>query len=388
MIPRVQRATGTVVLPLFLVLVLFAGISCGHQGNANNGENPSAEASVEVDDKENDDGEDGNKGKVLGVPVEVTRAKIGDISSFLLLSSTIGTESQVEVYSQTTGLVAQIKVEEGDHVRRGAVLARLDDEEYALDEAKAEVTFQKLQNDLRRIEQMHRDNLISSEEYENAGYELRQAELEWQKAKLLLEYTRIEAPIAGVVSERRIHVGDRITTNTHVFSVVNLDSMIAVVHVPEREVKQVELHQPVQISSDFIEGKHLEGWVKRISPIVDPNSGTFKVTVGVYAEQDVLRPGMFVNVQIVTGTHPEAILVPRDAIVYDGGREYIFLASNDSTAKRIELHKGFSNNQIVEVLSGIERDDFVIVVGQNGIKDGAKIEILEERAAADEGEAS
>jgi membrane fusion protein (multidrug efflux system) len=372
----------SVLLSAVLSLFLLSGPACSRDGEAVT----ETETRTEQAPGDTTDSGDGKREKssTQGVPVEVTRAVIGEISSSILLSSTVETESRVDVYSQVAGLVDRILVEEGAHVKKGAVLTILDDREYALDEAKAEVSYHQLQNEFERIEHMHGDDLISVEEYENAGYELRQAELEWEKAKLLLDYTRIEAPISGVVSERLVNVGDRITANAKVFSLVNLDSLISVVHVPEREIDNVRLEQDVKIASDFIRDRELEGWVKRISPVVDPNSGTFKVTVGIDGDGMSLKPGMFVSVHIITATHEKAILVPRDAVVYDGGREYIFLASGDSTATRIELDKGFSNNRFVEVLSGVQKDDRVIIVGQSGIKDGARITILGGKASGEE----
>jgi len=367
-------------MSILLMMFLTAGVSCNNQGNAVD-DNGSPALKEEKAAAEGDGAaEEGNKeDERLGVPVEVAEVTLGRISSYILLSSTIETESSVDVYPQTSGLVDELLVEEGDLVERGSLLARLDDEEYSLDEAKAEVAFRKLENDFKRVEEMYQGDLISVEEYENVRYELRQAELEWDKSKLLLRYTRIEAPITGVVSERLISAGDRINTSTRIFSIVNLDSLIAIVHVPEKEIYRINLRQRVRIGSDFIKGEEIKGWVKRISPVVDPNSGTFKVTVGLEAEGARLRPGMFVHVHIITGTHEDTMLVPRDAIVYDGGREYIFIASEESTAARVELDKGFSNNQIVEVLSGINHDDHVIVVGQSGIKDGAKIKIIDDQ---------
>jgi membrane fusion protein (multidrug efflux system) len=379
-----RRMSAAFLLSAVLFLLLLPGPACNRNGEAVTDAGDPAEQ-ANGDSAGAEPGKN-RKAESQGVPVEVTPAVVGEISSSILLSSTIQTESRVDVYSQAAGLVDRILVEEGARVEKGAVLTLLDDREYSLDEAKAEVSYHRLQNEFKRIEHMHENDLISVEEYETAGYELRQAELEWEKAKLLLDYTRIEAPISGVVSERLINAGDRITANTKVFSMVNLDSLIAVVHVPEREIGRVVLGQDVEIASDFVPERELGGWVKRISPVVDPNSGTFKVTVGIRGDGIPLKPGMFVNVHIITATHENAVLVPRDAVVYDGGREYIFLAAEDSTAKRIELDRGFSNNRIVEVLSGVAKDDRVIVVGQSGIKDGARITILEGNTSPDEGE--
>ncbi len=373
-----SRTSRALTMSILLTTFLTAGVACNNKGNADNNEESSQLK------EETAAAEEGNKeDEKTGVPVEVAEVSLGSISSYILLSSTIETESGVDIYPQTSGLVDELLVEEGDLVKRGSLLARLDDEEYSLDEAKSEVAFHKLENDFKRVEEMYEGDLISVEEHENARYELKQAELEWDKSKLLLRYTRIEAPISGVVSERLISEGDRINTSTRIFSIVNLDSLIAIVHVPEKEIYRINLRQRVTIGSDFIEGEEIEGWVKRISPVVDPNSGTFKVTVGIEAGGARLRPGMFVHVHIITGTHDDTMLVPRDAIVYDGGREYIFIAGEESTAARVELDKGFANNQVVEVLSGIDHDDHVIVVGQSGIKDGAKIRIVDDQNARD-----
>ncbi len=372
---------------LALLFLFLVGAACSDKGG---GRKASGDAGADSIEASNSTGKSSEKDRAegVGVPVEVVRPSVGEISSYMLLSSTVETESRVDVYPQTTGLVEEIYVEEGNLVKKGSALLKLDDREYSIDAAKAEVSFHKLENEFKRDEKMYHDAMISVEEYENARYELKQAELEWQKAKLLLQYTRINSPIDGVVSERLVDVGDRITASTRIFSIVNLNSLIAVVHVPEREMNRVRLKQRVVIRSDYLPGGEIIGWVKRISPVVDPNSGTFKVTVGLTGDEDTIKPGMFVNVSIVTGTHEKALLVPRKAVVYDGGREYLYLAGQDSTARRVELDKGYSNNRVVEVLSGVGKEDMVVVVGQGGLKDGARVRILGTDETAGERETS
>jgi len=137
----------------------------------------------------------------------------------------------------------------------------------------------------------------------------------------------------------------------------------------------VKARQRCVVESEFLKGMTFEGYVKRISPVVDPKSGTFKVTIGLRDRWRHLRPGIFVNVQIITDTHPEAILVPKQAIVYDGGDQYVFVVE-DSTAVKVRLDAGFENNQYVEALSLIEPDTPVIVVGQNGLKDEARVKVV------------
>ena len=133
--------------------------------------------------------------------------------------------------------------------------------------------------------------------------------------------------------------------------------------------------QIAEVESDFVEDMQFAGYVKRISPIVDPNSGTFKVTVGLRDRWEYLRPGMFISVRIIVDTHLDAVLIPKEAVVYDGSDRYVFVVA-DSMAKRVRLDVGYENGRFVEALSQIDADVPVIVVGQNGLKDQARVRIV------------
>ena len=117
--------------------------------------------------------------------------------------------------------------------------------------------------------------------------------------------------------------------------------------------------------------------IKRISPVVDPASGTFKVTVGLKSDGQ-LKPGMFVNVHLIISTHENAILIPKTAIVYENEYMNVFVV-RDSIAHKIRLKAGFEDAKKVEALSDIEDGDKVIVVGQAGMKDKTKVRIVAER---------
>jgi membrane fusion protein (multidrug efflux system) len=131
--------------------------------------------------------------------------------------------------------------------------------------------------------------------------------------------------------------------------------------------------QPVVVTSEFLPDRSFKGWVKRISPVIDPKSGTFKVTVGVRGERPAdLPPGLFVNVRIITDTRPAAILLPKRAVIYEGGDRYVFAIVNDRAVKR-KLVAGFEDPDMIEALSGFEVGTPVIVLGQSGLKDGSLV---------------
>ena len=324
------------------------------------------------------------------VPVKAVEIHLSDISSYLLFSSTVEVEQDVDVYAQETGLVERVSVEEGDHVRTDQILAELNDDEVRLSEAKANVNLKKLQSDFKRIKDMYEKDLISREQYENAAYQLQDAEIEWNRAKLALDHTKIRAPIQGVVAERTVKLGDRIHPNTKLFSIVDTDNLIAKVYIPGKDAGALRPGQRAIITSDFVPGARFSGWIERISPVVDPNSGTFKVTVGIHNEADnrpgvnvgvthasPLKPGMFVSVKIITETHHDVPIVPKNAIVYDGGLRYVFVVQ-DTVAVKTSIEPGFSERDSLEVLSGVAAGDSIIVVGQEGLKDRAKVKVVTE----------
>jgi membrane fusion protein (multidrug efflux system) len=313
---------------------------------------------------------------VDAVPVETAPATNGDISSFLFFNSTIETEAAVEVHSQLSGyLVKSVRVEEGDRVESGDTLVWIEDEELQVAAQESEVDLRHLQVGYDRTKQMFQRKLISDQEYEDKKIKLEQAKLRYRRAQMELEHAVIRAPFSGVITERSVQTGSRVTAGTKLFDLIKLEDMIARVFVPGQHLTTIREKQEALITSEFLKDMSFNGFVKRISPVVDPKSGTFKVTIAIEDRWDYLRPGIFVDVRVVTDTHINAVLLPKEAVVYDGGDRFVFIVE-DSTATRVKLDAGFEDSKFVESLSLIEPETDVITVGQNGLKDKAKVKIV------------
>lgn len=309
------------------------------------------------------------------VPVETAMAISGDISSYLVFSSTVETEAAVEIHPEVSGRVEEVRVEEGDQVSAGDLLVRLENDQALLEHRESEVNLRHSEISFKRTEQMFTRNLISAQEYEDNQYQLDQARLRLERASLDLTHTEIRAPFTGMITSRQVQVGARVAPGVKLYDLVKLDDIIARVHVPGRYLRTVQIGQVAEVASDFLEDMSFEGYVKRISPVVDPNSGTCKVTIGLRDQWEHLRPGMFVSVRVVIDTHQDAILVPKEAVVYDGSDRYVFVVS-DSAAQRVQLDVGYENGSFIEALSDIAADSPIIVVGQNGLKDQARVNIM------------
>lgn len=307
------------------------------------------------------------------VPVETAVVVRGPISAFLVFNSTLETEAAVDIYPQTAGQVEAVVVEEGHIVKQGDPLLKIEDRELRVDAEDATTNFEHLSKNFARNEDLFKRNLINKQEYEDQRFQLEQSRLRLERAKIRLSYATVTAPFAGVISARETQIGARVGTGTKVFSMVKLDEIVARVFVPGRYLSIVAENQPAVITSEFLPDRSFKGWVKRISPIIDPKSGTFKVTVGVKGDKpSELPPGLFVGVRVVTDTRPSAVLIPKRAVVYEGGERYVFVVDKNRAVKK-KLTAGYDDPNNVEALSGFDVGTTVIVLGQSGLKDGSMV---------------
>ena len=307
------------------------------------------------------------------VPVETAIVERGPISAFLSFNSVLETEAVVDIFPQTSGQVEALLVEEGKIVKEGEALLKIEDRELRVDVEEGSANYEHLKKNFSRTEDLFERNLINKQDYENQHYQMEQARLRLERAKIRLAYATVRAPFDGVISAREVQVGARVGTGTKLFSMVKLDDIVARVYVPGRYLPIVADNQAAVVTSEFLPDRDFKGWVKRISPVIDPKSGTFKVTVGVRGDKpSELPPGLFVNVRVITDTRDSAVLIPKRALVYEGGERFVFTVANGKAVKR-KLVAGYEDPTNIEAVSGIEVGTSVIVLGQNGLKDGAAV---------------
>ncbi len=308
------------------------------------------------------------------VPVQVVKPARGDISSFLLFSSNVDSEKMVDIYPMIPGIVKTIEADEGDWVEKDGTLATLDDREAALNEAKSRINYEQLEMEFDRQKEIFKQELISKEEYERLKFRTESALLEWRQQKLLLSYTRITSPIAGMVNRRYIKVGNKVTAAQLAFSVVNTREKIAVVNIPAQERANLFLKQQAVI---ILGAREIGAAVKRISPAIDPQSGTFKVTVEVADRDNVLAVGEFVNVKIIKKVHENVVLLTKDALLYEGGKVFVYVVDGSSKAFKKEIQTGFEDGSRVEVTGGISEQDRVVTAGKSSLKSNTLVKVVE-----------
>lgn len=312
---------------------------------------------------------------VPALPVEAAAVTTGNISAFFSGTATLEAEEEAQVVAKTGGIVAQIFVEEGHYVKAGQPLAQLDDERLALELARTEAALRKLEREYERNGELHQKKLISTEEYERVRSDFEAQKAAFDLAKLSVDYTTIVAPISGTISERLIKVGNMVQTHAPTFRITDFDPLLAVIHAPERELNKLRAGQAATLRADALPGTTFNGKIKRISPIVDATTGTFKVTVEVRDRTRQLKPGMFGRVGIVYDTHEGAMLIPKQAVIEEDNAASVFVI-RDSMALRQSVQTGYSEGATVEILSGLSVGDRIITTGQSNLRDSTKVDVI------------
>ena len=310
------------------------------------------------------------------VPVETESPTRGDVYALYRGTAPIEAFADADVLAKVAGEVREILVEEGDVVRKGQVLARLDGDRLRLELNESEARLRKLQRDYERNVDLSEKGLISAGDFDRIKYDLEALQASHNLASLELDYTQIRAPIDGVVSRRYIKLGNTLAVNEPVFRVTSLDPLIVDLHVPEREFAQIAAGQPVALEIDALQEEPVQATVTRVSPVVDAATGTFKVTIELYDATRRIKPGMFARVGIVHDRHVDALLVPRSAIVEELGRTSVFVVE-DGKAQQRQVETGYNSEGRIEILSGLSDDDKVITVGQVGLRPDSAVMVID-----------
>lgn len=357
------------------------------------------------DDKSTEDGTGGD----TPVPVEAVAAVRQPIIANYTGTATLEAERQAEVVAKTSGVLLKLRVEEGDLVSAGQVLAELDPERPRLQLAQAEANLKRLQNDFRRAQEMYQNRLVSSEQFDKVRFDLETQQAAYDLAQLELSYTHIVAPIDGVISERMVKEGNLIQLHQPLFRIDDFDPLLAVLNVPERELAILQPGLPVSMVVDALAGKAFTGVIARVSPVVDAQTGTFRVTTEFRDETRQLKSGMFGRLNVVYDERKDALVVPREAVIDEDGRTSVFVVSREKpkppadadkaaakdkaraedgkdkakppaeidVARLRDVKVGYAAGERVEIREGLAEGDRVITIGRAAVRDGTTVTVLE-----------
>lgn len=320
--------------------------------------------------------------EIQAIPVEVHGVREGDVTQTILSTATVAARHEVIVLAETQGSARMVAVEEGDRVEDNAVLAKLVNPELELSVPIAASSVSRLRREVKNLEPLLEKGYVSRQSYEELKHQLTQAQDQLKRARAQVADLQIRAPISGVVARRSVVPGQQVTPGQELFYIVDPSILEVVVNVPERSLGRISEDKPAYVNSEALGATRFPGRIRLINPVVNPQTGTVKVTVSLDAhdiESKRLRPGMFVSVFLITDTRQGATLIPKRAIVYKDDKPFAFVASgSDETrlAERRQLEVGFTEQDEVEIRAGVKVGEEVVVLGQSGLKDGAEIRVV------------
>ncbi len=351
-------------LGVWVVATAFVLAACGDA----NGDNP---------------GED--KDEVPAVPVEVAATQRAEMAALYTGTAPVESDRKAFVMPKVQGEIRLVLADEGERVRAGQVLARLDGDRLRLEVALNEATMRKLERDYQRNLELQQKGLVSATAIDNLKYELEAAKASWDLARLQLSYCDIRSPINGTVTQRLdvVKVGNTVTpvggviesADSSLFVVEDLDTLMLRVNVPERELAKLSVGQVAELRFDAVPDRTFTGKISLISPYVNADTATFAARIRVTETGGLLRPGMFARVAIVYERKPDALQIPRTALLDGDGPPKVFVVK-DGKADERAVKLGLTNGAWIEVTDGLKDGEQVIVVGQGAVKPGTAVRVV------------
>jgi len=352
--------SGPLVRGALAAISLLALAACGGSGDAEGGRGPG--------------GANGAEGRAI--PVAARIAEPTELEVVLRGSANLRAREQVEVLPKQNGVIARVLVEEGARVTAGQALAVLDAEEWRLQARQTDARASAARDALERGRALASQGMLAEQEIERLRSEAAVAAADRDLAQLRVRNATITAPISGTVTHRWVERGQLVNTSTRSFAVADVTRLEADVGVPERDAARVSVGQVARVRVEGM-GAVVEGRIARVRPVVDPESGTVQVTVEVNPQQaGGLRAGQFINVDIITETLDQRIALPRTSVLVDGAAPRVFIVEDGRAVER-EVALGTSQGDRVEIRSGVATGDTVVVVGQDNLRAGLPVRLME-----------
>lgn len=347
--------------------------------------------------------------------VEVATVAPGAVADRVETTAVIESESQADVVPMAGGTVVKVLVDEGDAVRKGDVLAIVDNVQLESGAERGRQELERVEDSVKRLRDLHTNGAVSDRELADAERLLEATKTTAREATKTYGQTRLVAPFDGVVAARNVHLGAYIAPGVPAFVIVDPEHLRVIASLPERDLGRVHEGQVARLVSAYDSKLTSTGSVSRLSPVVQSTSGTFRVTISLPQDQTALRPGQFVSIGLEVDRHDGVLVAARKALVYEDGEPVIYRmipapppeADTDSpevaeaaspaswwpfgaadaeakpkeevdttpkfVAERAPVKIGLVDADQAEILEGITAGDQLIVVGQTNLRDGAPV---------------
>ncbi len=337
----------------------------------------------------------------------------GRVSEKISLTGSLKPKESVDINPKIQGRIIKITVDTGLQVARGALIAVIEDDEIQqqverskaaiavvdatiaqreaeLSNAKADLDRRKQlveagvlsRTELDSLETRHR---IAQSQLELARAQRRQSEAEQRELAIRQSQTRVFSPIGGVVAKRHVDTGAMVSSSTPIVTVVSVSPMVIDAMASENDIARIKRGAQVTVTVDSLAGQKFLGRVMRIAPLLDSQTRNGLIEIEIPNRDGALKGEMFARAELDLGSNRETLLLPRDALVYRGDQPGVYTIESEK-AKFLPVQTGLTQEDKVEVQSGLKVGDVVVTRGSNLIKDGDRLKVMDKPAGARGGE--
>jgi membrane fusion protein, multidrug efflux system len=322
------------------------------------------------------------------VNVKIAPAEKIQIQPYLETTGTLKPDEEVTVSSEVDGIVRKIMVEEGSQVVARTLLAVINDIDYTLEWKRSDAALKQAQANLdnakaefKRKDTLYNEELITKQQIDDVSTRLALASAELERAKATLETskerlarTKVYSPLVAAVKEKKVSVGDYVRNGTPLLQLIKIDPLKLNFTISEKDIAGLKIGQEVVFTVDAFPGKQFKGKVSLLYPNVEERTRTLQAEAIVPNADHLLKPGYFARIQIFTQAARDSVVVPITALLYDGPMIRIFVVNGNKAQERI-IKTGNKYGENVEILEGLKEKEQVVVVGQNNLSEGVKVNV-------------
>jgi len=343
----------------------------------------------------------GGGGMRVPMTVELGSAKKGDVAAHLtVVGNLIGLQT-VDIAPRTAGRLLSVNVQLGDRVRRGQVLAKVEDREIVEQVRQAEsaqevskATIRQREADLKvaelnfeRSKNLFQRQLLAKQSLDDAEsrymaavaqFDLSKAQLNQndsrlQELRINLQNTSVSSPVDGFVGKRSVDPGAMVNTGTAIASVVDISRLRLVVNVVEKDLRMVSAGDPAEVEVDAYPGEKFQGKIARVAPVLDPATRTATMEVEIPNGDNKLKPGMYARINLTIEDRKGALVVPKGAVIDFESKRGVWMPNEENRATFVPVTLGIEGGDTIEILTGLKEGDKFVTTGAAAVRNNDQL---------------
>lgn len=322
-------------------------------------------------------------GPARPVTVEVAKVQIMKLTDDAQAVGSLRSRQGVMLRPEVSGRITQLNFRDGERVRKGQLLVQFDDQLQLAQIKQSQAELSIAQANHKRNQELLAQNFVSQRSLDESAANLEVAQAKLALAQATAARLKILAPFDGIAGIRNVNVGDYLKDGTDIVNLEDIDTVYVDYRLPERFQTLLKSGQKATVELDALPGRRFEARVQAVDPLIDANGRSIGVRASITNQQLLLRPGMFARVSTVFGSREKARVIPEEAIVPQGGRQFVIKLvpgpDNDSlVSQRVAVTVGIRRPGQVEIIDGLKEGDTVVTAGQQRLqRDGSPVRVLE-----------